>query len=162
MELYEALAPVLSSVAIIVSLFAFFKTRRVTLYQDLDRLYIEVLKLAIEHPRFVNPKFTLDYQRSFKGEELLQYEAYAFIVWNVCETIADHRKDKTLFRSWEPVLKAENERHRAWFDTGENRSKFKMEFRDLIQKHYQPPQRAVQGAASSHLEEEQSAGSLDD
>jgi hypothetical protein len=157
MELYQALALTLSSVAFIFSLFAFFKTRRVTLYQDLDRLYLEVLKLAIEHPRFVNPNFTLNYQRSFKGEELLKYEAYAFIVWNVCETIADRRKDKTLFRSWEPVLKAESERHRAWFDSGENRSKFKMEFRELIQKHYPPPQRSVQGETSSNLEKEQSA-----
>lgn len=157
MELYQALALTLSSVAIIFSLFTFFKTRRVTLYQDLDRLYLEVLKLAIQYPRFVNPKFTLDYQRSFKGEELLQYEAYAFIVWNVCETIADRRKDKTLFRSWEPVLKAEIERHRAWFDSGENTSKFKMDFRDLIQKCYPPPQRSVQEAATRYLVEEQSA-----
>jgi hypothetical protein len=153
MEIYQALALALSFGAISFSLFNFFKTRRITLYQDLDRLYLEVLKLAIQYPRFANPKLTLDYQRSFKGEELLMYEAYAFIVWNVCETIADRRKDKTLFRSWEPVLKAENERHRAWFDSGDNRSKFKMDFRKLIQQRYPPPQRSVQEAATRYLDD---------
>src|SRR6266550_1831876 len=104
MEPYQLLAltlsSALSSVAITFSLFSFFKTRKITLYQDLDRLYFEVLKLGMANPQFIDSKLTRDYKNSFEGNDLLSYNAYAFIVWNVCETIADRQKHKALFKTW--------------------------------------------------------------
>lgn len=147
MELYQILAITVSAAAITISLVSFLKSRTITMYQDLDRLYFEILKIAVEHPEFVDPKATLDYPRSFAGREKLQYETYAFMVWNFCETIADRRKHRALYETWQPVLNAENKLHRDWFDNSENSHKFKTEFRTFIAKNY--PARAVIGSGTS-------------
>jgi len=138
MELAKTLTAVvaaaLSLAAIIVSIFSFRKTRRINLYQDIDRLYLEVLKLGIENPKFVDPEYTGNYKEKFSDDSLRKYNTYAFIVWNVCETIADREDDDALFQTWEPVMKAENQLHGAWFDNEENQGKFKKQFRDFMSK----------------------------
>ena len=142
MELDKVLAIVLSLAAFIFSLFSFLKTRRITLYQDIDRLYFELLKLGIDNPRFTDVSYTGSYKESFTDDELRQYNVYAFIAWNICETIVDRRKDGTLFKTggffktWEPVLRTENHLHRKWFESEENRTKFKQKFKDYMEKHY--------------------------
>lgn len=145
MQMYQYLALIFSSIAIVVSLFSFLKTRRVNLYQDIDRLYLEVLKLGMEEPDFLDERKTRVYEDSFSEAKLSKYNAYAFIVWNVCETIVDRMnertffmKDKSLIETWEPVVRTESARHRTWFDNQENVAKFKKEFRTFISTHYPP------------------------
>jgi hypothetical protein len=101
-------------------------------YRDLDFLYLEVLKIGIENPRFVNPKLTNQYPLAFEGEERLRYESYAFLTWNVCETIFDRRTDEELYQTWLPILRVENKRHRRWFDLPENRLGFKDAFQRYV------------------------------
>src|SRR5438445_200049 len=126
-------AIVLSAVATGFSIYNFIKQRQLTVYSDLDHLYFDLLKSAIDHPNFVNPAYTRDYKNKFSDNELFQYELYAFMAWNICETIADRRKYQNFFESWEPVLIHENELHRKWFDDPENHNKFKKGFRKYIQ-----------------------------
>ncbi len=109
--------------------------REVATYQDMDGLYLELQKLAIAYPDFVEISKTTEYKRHFSGEMLLRYETYANISWNICETIYDRQGNDLLFRTWLPVVKVENRLHRRWFDCEENHIRFKKEFRDYITSH---------------------------
>lgn len=123
----------ISFIAIVVSIYAARQSRNDTLYQDLDALYLEILKLGMANPRFVNPDYTLNYKVAFQGDELHKYQTYAYMVWNVCESIVDRREDKKLFATWKPVLDVEYRRHHAWLNAAENHHRFKTEFMTYIQ-----------------------------
>lgn len=145
MTAYEKLTLILSFLTIIVSFLALGfsinnsrKIKQISVYSDLDHLYFDLLKLGIEHPKFVDPEYTHDYQNKFQDYERLQYELYAFMAWNICETIVDRRRDRKLYKSWKPILECENELHRKWFDNPENQSKFKSKFKKFIKKYPQP------------------------
>lgn len=119
---------IFSLTAISVSLYVYRKTKAITSYSNIDHLYFELLKLGIEHPEFVNPDYTQDYERKFDGNDRFRYDLYAFSAWNICETIYDRRKDSGLLESWDPVLRTENHLHRKWLDQPANRTKFKQSF----------------------------------
>jgi hypothetical protein len=108
--------------------------RKAWAYRDLDFLYLEVLKIGIENPRFVNCELTRQYPTSFEGEERLRYDAYAFLTWNVCETIFDRQSDADLYQTWLPVLRVENKLHRQWFELAENRLGFKEPFQNYVRQ----------------------------
>jgi hypothetical protein len=99
-------------------------------YSDLDRLYADILRLAIEKPHLRAPAPIVSdadvlargyspYPEVPVGEaadKLLQYESYAFLVWNFIETIRDRcADDPRLKETWGPVIGAENAIHRGWF-----------------------------------------------
>ena len=133
----DAITMVASAVAFTLSLIATPQKRRDSLYQDLDGLYLEILKIGMDKPRFVNPAYTTDYRTAFQGDELHSYQTYAFIVCNVLETILDRRDDKHLFETWEPVVIAEHKLHRAWLEQPENRCRFKQKFLNYVDRHLQ-------------------------
>lgn len=124
----------LSIIAFVTSMYVFCISRREKSYADLDTLYLELLKLAMEHPDFVNPSYTVDYDNMFKDKDLWRYKTYAYIAWNICETIYD-RRDDILFKTWQPVIFAENKLHRKWFDAPENYHKFKDSFGEYIRNN---------------------------
>ena len=128
-----------ASLALIVSLGAFvlsWKSRTATLYSDIDARYMELLKLSITNPDFVNPEITNHYTSYFKDKNrLLAYEQYAYAAWNIVETIVDRRVKRQLRTTWYPVIKEENRLHRAWLNEPENHHKFKKEFLDFMLKH---------------------------
>lgn len=121
-----------SLAAIVFSAYTFLQSRRDAQYQDLDGLYLEALKLGIGNPRFLNPEYTKNYKEHFQGDELHKYQVFAYIIWNICETIADRRDDKNLYNTWKPVIVAEDKLHRAWLDDPENKHRFKTGFFDFI------------------------------
>ncbi|MGC9307456.1 MAG: hypothetical protein ACP5FL_01615, partial [Thermoplasmatota archaeon] len=123
--------------ALIFSLYAYIKTRSSVSYADLDYLYLELLKLGTQFPKLTNPNFTTDYKNKFDNEdELSRYNTFAFISWNICETIYDRCCDKQTWETWRPVIEAENRLHRKWFDEEENFHKFKKSFREFIVKEF--------------------------
>ena len=134
-EIETIVVCVFSGIALFISAYTYYKSRREGSYADLDSLYLELLKLGIEYPQFVNGKNTNNYKESFKGGDFFRYETYAFISWNICETIYD-RQDDVLYETWRPVIVAENKLHRSWFNQPENHHKFKDSFRDFIQKEF--------------------------
>jgi hypothetical protein len=146
MGIDTAVSIFLSAVAILLSIYNFNRSRTVTMYQDLDSLYLELIKLAIANPGFVNPELTGDYKKNFVGDQKLQYELYAFMVWNVCETIYDRRSIKSFFKTWECIIKVENKLHRNWFDTEENHCRFKDEFVNYIRQS--PQEKSVSGSSN--------------
>ena len=134
MELDRIISISVSAVAIVLSIYNFNRSRTVTMYQDLDRLYQELLKLGIENPSFVNRSLTINYNKNFTGDQKLQYELYAFMAWNVCETIYDRKSINNIFKTWECIIKVENDLHRNWFDTEKNQHRFKGEFVNYIKQ----------------------------
>jgi hypothetical protein len=141
MDTDKTLSISLSAFALVLSVYNFNRSRTVTMYQDLDRLYLELLKLGIANPNFVNPELTSDYKKNFKGDQKLQYELYAFMVWNICETIYDRKSIKKFFETWQCIIEVENTLHRNWLETEENHCRFKGEFLSYM-KHF-PKQKNV-------------------
>jgi len=125
---------VISLTALSFSIHSWRKTRTSTLYSDIDGRYMELLKLGITNPEFVDPVYTSDYKRKYQDDKfkLLKYERYAFASWNIVETIIDRHGDKHLEKTWYPVIKEENRLHRWWLNNRENEDKFKNEFWDFI------------------------------
>ena len=123
---------IISFAALILSYLSWRKTRTATLYSDIDARYMELLKLGITNPKFVNPAYTAEYKTRFEGDELLKYERYAFAAWNIVETIVDRQADSELEETWYPVIKEENWLHRRWLNDKDNQHKFKKEFWKFI------------------------------
>lgn len=128
-------ALIISIAGFSLSFYVFRKTRTATLYSDIDGRYLELIKLAITNPGFVDPDRTKDYKNQFKGEDLLKYERYAFAAWNVIETIVDRRGDDLLAETWDPVIVEENKLHRWWLNHKDNQHKFKKSFWRFMLAH---------------------------
>ena len=71
------------------TLYTWLLTRNASFYSTFDALYQDMLKLGLDHPFWRDPAKTLTYDESFFGNDRVQYETYAFMMLNVCETIAD-------------------------------------------------------------------------
>ena len=132
----NVLLAVFTGIAIVVSIVSYTRTRGQQAYADLDSLYLEVLRIGVQYPKLRDPKYTIDYKNAFKeAEELYRYETYAYMVWNIVETIHD-RKEKAIMVTWKPAIDSENRLHRAWFDNPENAYKFKESFKEYIRANY--------------------------
>jgi hypothetical protein len=131
------IAEAAGSIGIVATLFysvwSFRTTLRDAYYSELDREYFELLKIGLERPDLVTFATSPDPARA------REYGAYAFMVWNFVETIYD--RCQGMFRqrlrdTWYPIIAAENDLHRAWFDVPENRRKFKPSFVRFIETQY--------------------------
>lgn len=131
--LVAGISAVISLTSLVFSIASWRKTRTATLYSDIDGRYMELLKLGIANPEFVNSANTTEYKTKFKDElSLLRYERYAFAAWNIVETIIDRHKNKDLSKTWYPVIEEENKLHRKWLNNRENERKFKKEFWEFM------------------------------
>ena len=122
------------------SVWSFRTTLRDSYYSELDRVYFELLKLGLEHPEL------LDFPTAPDPGKAREYDAYAFMVWNFAETVFDRSRGwawskRRLRDTWYPVIAAEAERHRAWFDRPENRRNFKDPFCWFIDATFPAPKR---------------------
>jgi hypothetical protein len=105
----------------------FQREERDKFYAQLDATY-----LKIQHMIVVNPKLA-DFDSTRSHHEEIQYNAFAFIMWNFIESIYDFcLDDETLKETWHCILECESEIHAIWFARTENRRKFKKRFRDYI------------------------------
>ena len=113
------------------SITSFGKSLTESNYSEMDSMYFELLKLAVEKPHLVDASLRDSAQEP-------EYDTYAFMVWNFVETIYDRchtgKCDEHLRVTWDPVIDAENRRHREWFDAAENRAKFKEEFQRFMDR----------------------------
>jgi hypothetical protein len=131
------MAAILGGIALVLSIWVFKRTLDFQAYRELDSNYMEILKQGIEHPYLRDPKITNNYKdlKDDKGlkdtERILRYETYAFMVWNMCETVYDRKR---VNETWLPVIKTEKDLHLAWLKEGENTPKFKPEFVAYVMK----------------------------
>jgi hypothetical protein len=76
-------------------------------YGELDRMYSELLKIAIDKPHLRNPNVTQT------DEQKREYEYYAQMVWCFVETIYDRATpDNQLLEIWYTAAEVENRLHR--------------------------------------------------
>ena len=137
------IAEALGSIGIVFTLFysvwSFTTTLRDAYYAEIDRVYFELLKIGLERPELIA------YPAAPDPAKASQYGAYAFMVWNFVETIFDRCQgwsNRRLRETWYPIIAAENAVHRAWFESPENRRRFKQRFVRFIETQYPVPSAA--------------------
>jgi hypothetical protein len=119
-----AIGTIVLAVGIPLAIISAGREERDTFYATLDRTYFEIQKLIVEHPHLSQPN-----PAGKTPEQIIQYDAFAFILWNFIEAIYDYSKqEKLLAVTWGCVLRYEAGAHSAWFRNAENRKKFKPEF----------------------------------
>jgi hypothetical protein len=115
------------------------REQRDTFYATLDQFYFRILRLEIEHPHLSVSNYA-----GKSAEQISQYEAFAFIVWNFLESVVDYSKDEPLLvATWDGVIRYEAGRHWKWFAKPENRLKFKKAFVEHIEDGGFLPNRAI-------------------
>lgn len=126
---------ILSIFAVGISLFTFRLQSLQSAYSDIDKAYADILMVGIQNPELRKFELTSCYfQRSTNDDYRIRYESYAFLCWNIAETIFDRQKDKSslygVSSTWLPVIIEENRLHYHWFCR--NIHLFKSEFRKFI------------------------------
>lgn len=123
----QGFASIMAVAALIYSMTTFSKSLQTSHYTELDSMYFDLLKTALEKPHLNNPIAT----RS--DDQKIEYDIYAFMVWNFLEAVHDRcGHDKNLCSTWYAVIDAENGKHREWFDHPDNKHKFKDAFHEFI------------------------------
>ncbi len=99
-------------------------------YAQLDGMYLEIQKLVIQYPHLGEPAALLKHA---KPDQVAQYNAFAFVVWNFIESIDDFTRNDAnsrLAATWRCIIDYEGERHARWFADTKNKLKFKDAFRE--------------------------------
>ena len=108
-------------------------------YDYLANLYYKLFEIGIKYPDFINEDKTKDYRTSFSGDEKIQYNAYAHMVWGHAEDIFDRTKSKKyadLLMIFESTIKRYHKLHSTWYE--DNKSIFTMPGFDDFVKKYDP------------------------
>lgn len=101
----------------------FKREERDKFYAQLDQTYLNILKMLIDKPHLGAG------ERERTSDQIIEYDAFAFIMWNFIESIYDYcLDDPALAETWHCILQAEAAAHGAWFNRQENRRKFKQRF----------------------------------
>jgi len=134
--LWTAISSIMGVIATMMAVFALLysmrtynKTMQVVHYGEIDKMYFEILKEALSKPHLVR-------QNIIRSEdEEVEYGIYAFIVWNFLESIYDRcMLNESLKTTWFPIIATERNTHFAWIQNPQNRTKFKDEFLNFIDK----------------------------
>jgi ribosomal protein S18 acetylase RimI-like enzyme len=126
---------VLSIAAVAVSLYTLQKQTLEHSYSDIDKAYARILELAIATPALRDWQQTTTYFRKPHHDAYrIQYESYAYLCWNLIETIYDRQADQRarlgVSATWLPVVIEESRLHYHWFCR--NTRLFKDEFHRFI------------------------------
>ena len=135
----EALGSIGIVFTLLYSVWSFKTTLRDAYYAEIDRVYFELLKIGRERPELLTYPTSPTSPASPDPAKASQYGAYAFMVWNFLETIYDRCQGwskRRLRETWFPIIAAENDLHRAWFELPENRRRFKQRFVRFIETRY--------------------------
>jgi len=129
---FIALGTVLLAIGIPLSIHMATRQERETFYATLDRTYFEIQKLLIDYPHLAQTDLSAK-----TADQVTQYNAFAYMVWNFLETIYDYSKEgkrEAVTVTWECVLQYEARLHAAWFLHPANRPKFKSRFIEYVEK----------------------------
>jgi len=126
-QIVPFIAAILAGIALVLGIWSLKRNMDIQAYKEMDSNYMEILKVGLERPNLRNPEKTTNY-KTLTGEDRLRYETYAYLVWNLCETIYDR---KMLDKTWMPVIVEEKRLHLSWLK--DNPNKFKPEFKKHIE-----------------------------
>lgn len=102
-------------------------------YNAFDTMYKDLLAVALEHPNLRNANKTATFLDNFQEDDKIRYETYAFMCLNFCETLYD-KGNPELMETWSVVMDIEYQLHKTWLNDGTNKSKFKKEFIDFLER----------------------------
>ncbi len=122
------------AITVTVTLLTYKKTASFQAYTNVDQLYNDALETGIDHPEFRNPEYTGNYLQLTDKNERLKYESYAYLIWNLIETVYD---DNQNIDTWKPMIETEVKIHKKWYLQEENQKKFKQLFRDEFKRDYE-------------------------
>ena len=120
-------------ITVTVTLLTYRKAASFQAYNNVDQLYNDALETGIDHPQFRNPEYTDNYLKISDKKECLSYESYAYLIWNLIETVYD---DNQNIDTWTPMIETEVKLHKKWYLQKENQDKFKQRFRDEFKRDY--------------------------
>lgn len=111
-------ATVISAAAAVLALLhaarSFRKSVNNINYTELDGMYLELLKMAIERPYLRQPE-SIYRNPHLETNQQREYDIYARMIWNFLETIADRcADDPGLKDTWYPVIRDEGCVHKQW------------------------------------------------
>lgn len=127
---------VLSLFAVTVSLYTFRSQKNDTSYGDVDKQYLNLLEIALTDPRLRSYDATSRFYKLPPDDAFLaRYNIYAYMCWNLIETIYDRQRDHSsrqfqLSETWVPVIIEENRLHYTWFK--HNLRLFKGDFQRFV------------------------------
>lgn len=117
------------------------KQERDRFYAQLDDTYLQIQRLIIEYPHLGEPEKLPSRENATPEQhaQLVQYDAFAFAIWNFIESIhdftqstdgsEDEKKSIAMLKeTWTCILEYEGARHAAWFRDRKNQRKFKERF----------------------------------
>jgi len=97
---------VIAGISLLVSYYIYTLSKNDSSYLDIDNQYSELLKIAIDNPELRDYEIT---SRFYKSEDKVfkqRYNIYAYMCWNLIETIYDQQKDRkgefNLSSTWLP------------------------------------------------------------
>ncbi len=125
----------LSVISLLISFYIYRASRVDTSYLEIDKQYTELLKIGLNDPDLRDYEMTSSfYKPSADNAFIKKYNIYAYMCWNLVETIYDRQKDKKgrfkLSETWIPVLFEENRLHYTWYK--HNLRLFKPEFQRFV------------------------------
>lgn len=120
-----------TTIAVLVALWGawralreFSESLREVKYAEVDRLYFDLQRAALDYPEARNPPGP-------GGDPDGRYEIYGGMVWAFLETLCDRcERDPALRATWSPIVQVEAARHRDWLRRTENAALFKKPFVD--------------------------------
>jgi len=140
-DLLQFLGVIIAVVALMLSTAVYRRTITVQHYGELDRMYMDLLRLAMEFPHLREMRA----RRSV--EEQQQYDAYAYIVFNFVESVIDRCSnpqwriapsvfaglrrnaiDRELSETWVGAINLELGLFRPWWDEVKDKGVFKPRF----------------------------------
>lgn len=127
-SMMAVIATGMATFALIYSIRTYKATMQTVHYGEIDRMCFEILKESLAKPHLARGHM----ERS--GDEAIEYDVYAFIMWNFLEAIYDRcQHDPSLQATWYPIVQTESITHRGWLDDPNNRLKFKETFLRFIE-----------------------------
>lgn len=132
LSVFSAIIAVMS---LALSYVIYMKSRTDSSYLDIDKQYSELLKLGMADTNLRDYEKTSSFYKLDDGDPFKKkYNIYAYMCWNMVETIFDRQKTAkgrfNLCDTWLPVMFEENRLHYSWYK--HNLRLFKPDFQKFV------------------------------
>jgi hypothetical protein len=135
----------------------FEATNQALHYGELDKMYFDLLKMAVD-----NPRLRAQVPMAERSGEHCDYDTYAYMVWNFVETVADRLRlaqepgdggaqprepapadggpgIANLRETWQAAIEVEMRIHAEWWRHNGWRGGFKRAFAEFVERHLPEP-----------------------
>lgn len=134
-NIISVVSVIFALMSVIITYYIYHASRIDTSYLDIDKQYSDLLELGLNEPDLRDyTKTSMFYKLNPEDNFKRKYHIYAYMCWNLIETIFDRQRDKKgrfkLSETWLPVMFEENRLHYTWFK--HNSRLFKSDFQKFV------------------------------